>query len=519
MNTIDKTLNGSNFCGLECVEQNSIIHPETCISQVLTSHNDNMSLLTWIDNAGETTVDNPLSSTSGLLDWLTKNYPINQEVIESAYTLPKATTSVIGGVKIDDTYLTINNGTLGINVSSLNIPTINTATSENFGVIKLGYDVLIPDLPSVYDPDGNDTTYFPLRIDSTGKTGIGIKNSYFAQTQVDWNTTASGSISFIKNKPNLATVATTGSYNDLTDKPEYVNVMHYKGTVLNYAALEEIESPGLGDVYNVSDTGTNYAWSGTAWDALGSTIDIGVATSDTLGLIKVGYNSAGNRKAVQLDSNNRAFVELQTPTAAWISNGLSQHYFKTTRNDEHYIKLAELHALDSTSTTNNDSRKICLLFRIVSRFSAQYFGEFYINMKYGIAGGNISSSAKGSIMTLKLVSGTKRINDTDVPFLQSSDIVVTITDTFGDNPPYATIYRKIRANMLSNDGADANFNDVFIFDVLGDIDKDSSGKAMGKSIYYCTEVFNPGSETLISINDAPTSVSQYDTTKLKYLPS
>ena len=42
-----------------------------------------------------------------------------------------------------------------------------------------------------------------------------------AQTNVqsDWNITDTGSDAFIKNKPALKTVATTGSYNDLTDKP------------------------------------------------------------------------------------------------------------------------------------------------------------------------------------------------------------------------------------------------------------------------------------------------------------
>ena len=37
--------------------------------------------------------------------------------------------------------------------------------------------------------------------------------------QSDWNEANSSSDAYIKNKPTLATVATTGSYNDLTDKP------------------------------------------------------------------------------------------------------------------------------------------------------------------------------------------------------------------------------------------------------------------------------------------------------------
>ena len=40
-----------------------------------------------------------------------------------------------------------------------------------------------------------------------------------AQVQSDWNQSNNQAVDFIKNKPKLATVATSGSYNDLSDKP------------------------------------------------------------------------------------------------------------------------------------------------------------------------------------------------------------------------------------------------------------------------------------------------------------
>ena len=46
-----------------------------------------------------------------------------------------------------------------------------------------------------------------------GKSGGGT------QVQSDWAETDDQSMSYIKNKPTLSTVATSGSYNDLTDKP------------------------------------------------------------------------------------------------------------------------------------------------------------------------------------------------------------------------------------------------------------------------------------------------------------
>ena len=50
--------------------------------------------------------------------------------------------------------------------------------------------------------------------------------------------------------------------------------MHYKGTVATVAALSEISSPAIGDVYNVTATGDNYAWDGSAWDKLSGVVDL-----------------------------------------------------------------------------------------------------------------------------------------------------------------------------------------------------------------------------------------------------
>ena len=50
--------------------------------------------------------------------------------------------------------------------------------------------------------------------------------------------------------------------------------MRYKGSVANYVALQAIQNPTLGDTYNVLDTGANYSWDGSAWDEIGSAVDL-----------------------------------------------------------------------------------------------------------------------------------------------------------------------------------------------------------------------------------------------------
>lgn len=49
-------------------------------------------------------------------------------------------------------------------------------------------------------------------------------------------------------------------------------IFHYKGTVATIAELPQ--NAEIGDVYNVEETGSNYAWTGTEWDKLSETIDL-----------------------------------------------------------------------------------------------------------------------------------------------------------------------------------------------------------------------------------------------------
>ena len=56
----------------------------------------------------------------------------------------------------------------------------------------------------------------------------------------------------------------------------------YKGSVANQAALPASDNT-IGDVYDVQDTGMNYAWNGSAWDALGTYVDTSVLWTMTAG--------------------------------------------------------------------------------------------------------------------------------------------------------------------------------------------------------------------------------------------
>lgn len=149
----------------------------------------------------------------------------------------------------------------------------------------------------------------------------GIAAGAEVNVNADWNATEGDAQ--ILNKPNLSTVATSGSYNDLLDKPsvptldntltkdnttpftptgeynpttkKYVDdeltglstevdqkinsaiasVYRVKGSVANY---ESLPTTGvvIGDVWNLEDTGSNYVATSTTptWDKLSETVDL-----------------------------------------------------------------------------------------------------------------------------------------------------------------------------------------------------------------------------------------------------
>lgn len=61
-------------------------------------------------------------------------------------------------------------------------------------------------------------------------------------------------------------------YNKTEIDGKLTGAMHYKGTVANVASLPT--DAATGDMYNVTDTGANYAWDGSKWDKLSENIDL-----------------------------------------------------------------------------------------------------------------------------------------------------------------------------------------------------------------------------------------------------
>lgn len=90
-------------------------------------------------------------------------------------------------------------------------------------------------------------------------------------------------------------------------------IFTYKGTKATYAELEEVESPAVGDVYNVEEAhegvpaGTNWVWNGTAWDALAGTIDLSGYVQK-----EAGKQLIPDEKLALIDTNASDIAALET---------------------------------------------------------------------------------------------------------------------------------------------------------------------------------------------------------------
>lgn len=126
-------------------------------------------------------------ATSGSYNDLT-----NKPTIPSAYTLPTASTTVMGGVKIGSN-ISVSNGVISLNKSNV--------TSA------LGYTP--PTSDTVYD---NATTSTAGLMSASDK----VKLNSIAANANNYTHPSTHPASMITG---LASVATSGSYNDLTDKP------------------------------------------------------------------------------------------------------------------------------------------------------------------------------------------------------------------------------------------------------------------------------------------------------------
>lgn len=145
------------------------------------------------------------------------------------------------------------------------LPTIPTVTNDLTNELKEQYDAAYAH---------SQVAHAPADAEKNIIVGVQVNS---ADVTVDAST----------RKVNIAVPTTVAQLSDAGNyalKSDITNVYKYQGSVANFAALPS--GAEVGHVYNVEDTGMNYAWNGSEWDNLGQVFEIeSISNADIDGIL------------------------------------------------------------------------------------------------------------------------------------------------------------------------------------------------------------------------------------------
>lgn len=120
------------------------------------------------------------------------------------------------------------------------------------------------DIPTIVGPVGpvGQTGETGPGVSSGGSTGQILRKKSEDDFDTEWVTPTDMDLYYTKEEAN-----------DLINS-KISTTFKYKGTKANYAAIQAITNPAVGDVWNDASTDHNYVWNGSAWDKLAGTVDM-----------------------------------------------------------------------------------------------------------------------------------------------------------------------------------------------------------------------------------------------------
>jgi len=211
------------------------------------------------------------------------------------------------------------------------------------------------------DSQGNQTTYNVSDLDNTVEDVRIDGVSIVASKVANFGTMAGETASNYYTKTDV--------YNKSEIDGKLSAGMHYKGTVASY---ENLPASGqvIGDLYNVTDTGANYAWNGTTWDKMSENIDLsgyvptsrtinGKALNTNITLTAADVNALPSSTVIPTVNNASLIIQkngtdVQTFTANASSNVTANITVPTTvaelSDSNNYALVSQLPSKATTST-------------------------------------------------------------------------------------------------------------------------------------------------------------------------
>ena len=218
-------------------------------------------------------------ATSGSYNDLT-----DKPAIPSEYTLPIASSSVLGGIKVGSGLAVSEDGTLSSTTSGGTTDYTALSNKPQINGIELSgnktLDQLNIQVKGDYVTTSSLNESLNLKQDKSDMSNYVTTTSLSSElsTKADkteltnYLTKTDASSTYATKSTTLAGYGIADAYTKTEVDSMVSAVFKYKGSVANEAALPEDASEG--DVYNVEDTGANYVWNGSSWDKLSETVDL-----------------------------------------------------------------------------------------------------------------------------------------------------------------------------------------------------------------------------------------------------
>ena len=178
----------------------------------------NMAVGSYMDSAND--MNMAMTHTASgvtILYYTTEQVMGNYGYVKESDLSAVATSGSYDDLSDKPTIPTVNNATLTIQRNGTTVKTFTANASSNVTA-----NITVPTKTSDITNDSNFVASGDLATVATSGSYNDLSNKPTipaAQVQANWTQTTTTAVDYIKNKPTLATVATSGSYNDLSNKP------------------------------------------------------------------------------------------------------------------------------------------------------------------------------------------------------------------------------------------------------------------------------------------------------------
>lgn len=182
-----------------------------------------------------------------------------------------------------------------LSIKAVDLHYIDVDTSK----LKLGDNIRVLSVPHGLDAYFNcSKVVLNFNDPSKDEFTLGVSFSGLTDKQISNQKKSNSAFSMAENTSNAVSNISTNVQGNYVQRNEFLNyqtqvnnnftavnnkltaVFHYKGTVNSFSNLPTSGNT-IGDVWNVSNTGANYAWNGSEWDKLSETVDLSGLVSVT----------------------------------------------------------------------------------------------------------------------------------------------------------------------------------------------------------------------------------------------